>query len=136
MFLKRPTGSDEDESISFVEVFSREMHIIEEARTKRQVPQRPRPLEQDLVGLAFSGGGIRSATFNLGVIQALARNNLLNLVDYLSTVSGGGYIGSWLSSWAYYISKKDKTKETHVSQIEAALTHPAQHLGDAAEPRQ
>jgi hypothetical protein len=136
MFLKRPTGSDEDESISFVEVFSREMHIIEEARTKRQVPQRPRPLEQDLVGLAFSGGGIRSATFNLGVIQALARNNLLNLVDYLSTVSGGGYIGSWLSSWAYYISKKDKTKENHVSQIEAALNHPAQHLGDAAEPRQ
>lgn len=52
-----------------------------------------------LFGLAFSGGGIRSATFNLGVIQALAELRLLRQVDYLSTVSGGGYIGSWLSSW-------------------------------------
>ena len=52
-----------------------------------------------LLGLAFSGGGIRSATFNLGVLQALARLGLLRHVDYLSTVSGGGYIGSWLHAW-------------------------------------
>ncbi|MBL8526896.1 MAG: patatin-like phospholipase family protein, partial [Burkholderiales bacterium] len=51
-----------------------------------------------LVGLAFSGGGIRSATFNLGVIQALCELKLLHLFDYVSTVSGGGYIGSWLSA--------------------------------------
>jgi len=49
-------------------------------------------------GLAFSGGGIRSATFNLGIVQALVRHGLLDKVDYLSTVSGGGYIGSWLSA--------------------------------------
>ena len=47
-------------------------------------------------GVAFSGGGIRSATFNLGIIQGLAESNLLSRIDYLSTVSGGGYIGSWL----------------------------------------
>lgn len=52
-----------------------------------------------LFGLAFSGGGIRSATFNLGIIQSLAAVGLLNMVDYLSTVSGGGYVGSWLSAW-------------------------------------
>jgi hypothetical protein len=46
-----------------------------------------------LVGLALSGGGIRSATFNLGLLQALARMGLLSKFDYLSTVSGGGYIG-------------------------------------------
>jgi len=50
----------------------------------------------DLVGLAFSGGGIRSATFNLGVLQGLQELDLLRQVDYLSTVSGGGYIGAWL----------------------------------------
>lgn len=50
------------------------------------------------IGLAFSGGGIRSATFNLGILQALARKNILRFCDYLSTVSGGGYIGSCLSS--------------------------------------
>src|SRR5262249_38853430 len=43
--------------------------------------------------------GIRSATFNLGVLQALAENGLLRRFDYLSTVSGGGYIGSWLAGW-------------------------------------
>jgi hypothetical protein len=53
-----------------------------------------------LFGLAISGGGIRSATFNLGLIQALAKHGLLKRFDYLSTVSGGGYIGSWLSAWA------------------------------------
>ena len=50
------------------------------------------------IGLAFSGGGIRSATFNLGIIQALADCRLLSKFHYLSTVSGGGYIGSWLSA--------------------------------------
>ena len=61
----------------------------------------PRHLDTSdgLLGLAFSGGGIRSATFNLGVLQALAERKLLRKVDYLSTVSGGGYIGSWLSAW-------------------------------------
>jgi hypothetical protein len=51
-----------------------------------------------LFGLAFSGGGIRSATFNLGVLQGLERIGLLRCIDYLSTVSGGGYIGSWYLS--------------------------------------
>jgi patatin-like phospholipase len=56
--------------------------------------------------LCISGGGIRSATFALGVIQGLARlgrsagDSVLAQLDYLSTVSGGGYIGSWLSSWS------------------------------------
>ena len=52
-----------------------------------------------LTALAFSGGGIRSATFNLGILQALAKKNLIKKFDYLSTVSGGGYIGSWLAAW-------------------------------------
>jgi hypothetical protein len=61
--------------------------------------------------LCLSGGGIRSASFALGVIQALASHpakgaaankpetSLLAHFHYLSTVSGGGYIGSWLSLW-------------------------------------
>jgi hypothetical protein len=49
--------------------------------------------------LCLSGGGIRSATFSLGVLQGLAEKKILGKFHYLSTVSGGGYIGSWLSSW-------------------------------------
>ncbi len=48
-------------------------------------------------GLAISGGGIRSASFGLGILQALVAGGLLPKVDYLSTVSGGGYIGSSLT---------------------------------------
>ena len=51
--------------------------------------------------LCLSGGGIRSAAFSLGVLQGLARCSLLDKFDYLSTVSGGGYVGSWLSAWAH-----------------------------------
>ncbi|HEX5708668.1 MAG TPA: patatin-like phospholipase family protein [Pyrinomonadaceae bacterium] len=51
--------------------------------------------------LCLSGGGIRSATFNLGIIQGLARHGLLEHFDYLSTVSGGGFIGGWLSAWIH-----------------------------------
>ena len=50
-------------------------------------------------GLAISGGGIRSGTFALGGLQALAERKLLPELDYLSTVSGGGYIGCWLAAW-------------------------------------
>ncbi|MDT4329035.1 patatin-like phospholipase family protein [Methylomonas sp. MV1] len=56
------------------------------------------PEGEDAVGLALSGGGIRSATFGLGVVQVLADHLLLHQVDYLSTVSGGGYTGSFISS--------------------------------------
>jgi len=58
----------------------------------------PGALPRDTVGLALSGGGIRSATFSLGFLQALAANGLLRHVDFLSTVSGGGYIGSFLGA--------------------------------------
>ncbi|WP_220461522.1 patatin-like phospholipase family protein [Rugamonas apoptosis] len=64
------------------------------------------------VGLALSGGGIRSATFGLGVLQALAARQALDQFDYLSTVSGGGYIGAWLSAWIH---------RAGLEQVQAAL---------------
>jgi hypothetical protein len=50
-------------------------------------------------GACLSGGGIRSATFNLGILQGLARLGHLNEFDYLSSVSGGGYIHQFLAAW-------------------------------------
>jgi len=50
------------------------------------------------VGLSLSGGGIRSASFCLGVVQMLVARGLMKDFDYLSTVSGGGYIGSFITS--------------------------------------
>jgi hypothetical protein len=53
-------------------------------------------------GIALSGGGIRSASFCLGALQALAYGRWLPEFDYLSTVSGGGYTGSSLSYLLHY----------------------------------
>jgi len=59
-----------------------------------------RAAKSALMGLCFSGGGIRSATFNLGILQGLAELRLLRCFDYLSTVSGGGYVHQWLAAWS------------------------------------
>ena len=55
-------------------------------------------LQEGQLGIAYSGGGIRSATISLGVAQALAKQDRLLDFDYMSTVSGGGYFGSFLRS--------------------------------------
>jgi len=65
-------------------------------------PGAPRPLEgaaPERFGLCFSGGGIRSASVNLGLLQALAKNGFLRQAHYISGVSGGGYILGWLTAW-------------------------------------
>ena len=85
------------------EVLHKELRQVETSRVLRLGPDAQRATaEESLIGLAFSGGGIRSATFNLGVIQALARARLLRAFDYVSTVSGGGYIGGWLMAWMHH----------------------------------
>ncbi|WBS00033.1 patatin-like phospholipase family protein [Pseudoduganella sp. SL102] len=85
--------------------------------------------EAGLAGLAFSGGGIRSATFNLGVVQALAQSRVLHDFDYLSTVSGGSYIGGWLSKWIHHL-QGDVTR----LESEMAGAVPRSPDPDAAAP--
>ena len=81
----------------FSQVHADERAGLAAARADEGV-ERPGGGEAPQAGLAFSGGGIRSATFNLGVLQALAGSRWLREFDYLSTVSGGGYLGGWLSA--------------------------------------
>jgi hypothetical protein len=57
--------------------------------------------DERLAGLALSGGGIRSATFCLGILQSLAAHDRLRSFDYLSSVSGGGYIHQWFAAWIH-----------------------------------
>jgi hypothetical protein len=75
-----------------------EGHLIEQRRQKGRRPATgPHAPPANAVGFGLSGGGIRSATFCLGLFQGLAaRPGLLDQVDFLSTVSGGGYFGSFL----------------------------------------
>lgn len=80
-------------------------HVVErrtQAVTRELLPESV-PVEHDsvsesLTGLALSGGGIRSGALGLGILQGLYRSGLLPFFDYLSTVSGGGYAGAYLTS--------------------------------------
>jgi hypothetical protein len=78
--------------IPFDDVAAEEFAILRPS-ADRDLNKRP------LSALCISGGGIRSATFALGALQGLAEQGVLGDFDYLSTVSGGGYIGAWLTSW-------------------------------------
>ena len=51
-------------------------------------------IDRNLVGLSLSGGGVRSGAVSLGFLMGLHSSKLLRWVDYLSTVSGGGYAGA------------------------------------------
>jgi hypothetical protein len=109
-------------------VLKEELEQIETSRAARLNPEENRgSAREGLTGLAFSGGGIRSATFNLGVLQALAEKGLLCKFDYLSTVSGGGYIGSWLMGWMHHQKKG-------VREIEARLAPHTYSAEKTAEP--
>ncbi|HSR35637.1 MAG TPA: patatin-like phospholipase family protein [Desulfurivibrionaceae bacterium] len=86
-----PAISEDVEYFGAKEVVKAELDAI------RQRRRDPALQTAALHGIALSGGGIRSASFSLGVMQALAHNGWLATIDYLSTVSGGGYIGSSLT---------------------------------------
>ncbi|MDD9932323.1 MAG: patatin-like phospholipase family protein [Myxococcales bacterium] len=76
----------------FAKVEARERELVRERRLARGWdPEEPRS------GLAISGGGVRSAAFGLGVMRALQERGHFERLDYLSTVSGGGFSGSFVS---------------------------------------
>ena len=95
-------AANKDENEFLTEVFPAELEEIKQRRGQLGLEveslQGPPSTDQNLVGLALSGGGIRSAAFSLGVIQGLSHHGMLKFIDYLSTVSGGGYMGGCLSS--------------------------------------
>jgi hypothetical protein len=92
---------------------TRPLALSEALDEERRTIGRPE-IDQPLSALCISGGGIRSATFGLGAIQGLAERGLLGTFDYLSTVSGGGFVGSWLTRW--------KDRERDIEKVIPALS--------------
>jgi predicted acylesterase/phospholipase RssA len=102
------TGGVMGSTSEFDTVFAKELEAIGERRrfhangdTAGAGPDeraRTPPVGDDLIGLALSGGGIRSAAFCLGALQALSKLNAIRVIDYLSTVSGGGYVGGAMTA--------------------------------------
>ncbi|MGH1588495.1 hypothetical protein ACRBEV_09170 [Methylobacterium phyllosphaerae] len=73
-------------------------------------PWQQRADEARLTALCLSGGGIRSATFCLGAVQALATRRMLGEFHYLSTVSGGGFAGGWLQMFTRQCGSLDEAE--------------------------
>ena len=93
------------------------------------------PPDDERAALCLSGGGIRSATFSLGVLQGLAQHGQLRRFHYLSTVSGGGYIGSWLTAWFQREQQRLGAGATADDARESVIgTLAAVGAGQAVEP--
>ncbi len=82
---------------------------------------------QPTLGIAFSGGGVRSATVNLGVLQGLEDSGVLKYADYLSCVSGGGYIGGWYASHL--------RSDTEIERLKKALPSSSGALANFSSSR-
>lgn len=88
-------------------------------------------VSQSLWGLALSGGGIRSATYCLGVLQALSKRGMLGAFHYCSTVSGGGYIGGFLQA----LLDKEKNETDPVGDVARMLLGEQRSSGPGVTTR-
>ncbi len=81
----------------------REKKLLEDAsdviEKEREHIAGPEHKKVEWWGIGLSGGGIRSASLALGVLQSLAEHDLLRRFHFISTVSGGGYLGASLQWW-------------------------------------
>jgi|GEM_PF-3477343 len=112
-----PTNSDQP--IWFEDVLKQELEELKQRREVAGIPEgssssnsenEKAPKEgaepsdknavdkNSLVGLTLSGGGLRAATFSLGIIQSMRANGLLRYFDYITSVSGGGYAAGYLAT--------------------------------------
>src|SRR6516164_5922223 len=107
-----------------------ELDLIATRRGLLRSAEVDQQMKSTMVGFALSGGGIRSATFCLGVFQALARLKLLNAIDYMSAVSGGGYFASFLGR---LFARPDVTGHEEVEEILTPAAANADEARIAAE---
>jgi len=99
----------------FEDLFTEEIEAITSKRKK--LGQNRDNIQENLIGIALSGGGVRSATINLGFLQVMNKLSLLKQADYVSSVSGGGYIGSYIhSKLRKNISADDPYKELFLKE--------------------
>jgi hypothetical protein len=125
---------------TFEEVFTQELHDLDRRWgqiyptrwTRRRLADHAQALldagaivlpavEHGLAGIGFSGGGIRSAAINLGIAQTLYQCGAFDHLDYMSTVSGGGYLGSSISALML-------AREPLVSEIAGEVSIGPEHL--------
>lgn len=135
------------QALDFEAVLAAELDEIAQRRgseaeraTPDGAPAPERAADMKLIGLALSGGGVRSATSCLGLLQAMAERGWLAQIDYLSTVSGGGFIGSWLAAMIHRTQPASRAEAAaHVAATLDAMAqdnpvHRLRRLGNYLTP--
>mmetsp|Transcript_93528 Transcript_93528/g.273875 ORF Transcript_93528/g.273875 Transcript_93528/m.273875 type:complete len:935 (+) Transcript_93528:84-2888(+) len=95
------------EDLDFKNIVQEEHDLLRQKREGRGAQGGGKPFS-----LAFSGGGIRAAAFQSGVLWRLAQAGLLKDVEYLAAVSGGAYIASSFAS--HLLAEKPPVDEQEV----------------------
>ena len=111
-FLDR-SSDEEVKNINYHQVIEKEKEILKKRREELGL-EKADQLDNNKFGIALSGGGIRSATINLGFLQTLNEFGILKRADYISTVSGGGYTGAYVQATL----KKEKGNYDQLFQAE------------------
>ncbi|MEZ4932375.1 MAG: hypothetical protein R2788_09690 [Saprospiraceae bacterium] len=96
------------QTYKLTQVLKEETELIEKRREKLFGTDAKDKLESEKFGIALSGGGIRSATINLGFLKTLNLFKILEKADYISTVSGGGYTGAYVQATVKQLDGYDK----------------------------
>ena len=119
-FIRNILGlkKSEEKEIKYHEVIERETELLKRRRKILEL-EEPEEVEDNKFGIALSGGGIRSATINLGFLKTLNEFNLLKRADYISTVSGGGYTGAYVQATLKEIdgNYEELFNETHIDHL-------------------
>jgi hypothetical protein len=136
----KPTAEADQKSFPFKKLVEREHELLyrENDATRTAAPSASnepwvRFTSRDFFGLALSGGGVRSATFNLGLLQSLDEKDILDSVDYLSTVSGGGYVGGFWSAW---LLRRSLAKKKGEATFPNPQSNPPDTAGGLSDPRE
>lgn len=128
--LKHHVMSKEQKNPDCSEVIHQENEVLKKRREVLFGADAAADLDETRFGIAMSGGGIRSATINLGFLRMLNQMGILKRADYLSTVSGGGYTGAYVHATLKGVGSKlpeDPTLQVddYYKQLfsEAQITH-------------
>ena len=104
-------------TLSYRDVILKEKEQLLLRRQKLNI-QHGTPGQENWFGIALSGGGIRSATINLGILKTLNRFGILKKADYLSSVSGGGYTHAYVQATAKEVGSLDQLfNDKHIADM-------------------
>ena len=109
---ENPPIESDDDKIKYQDIVDEENKLLAERRRIIYGEEDAQRLDQTKFGLALSGGGIRSAVVNLGILKTLNCFDLVKRADYISTVSGGGYTGAYIQGTLRNY-KNYKKKDSH-----------------------